>query len=155
GVRRGVKDGTVELELAPELGRVHEVTVVRQRDRAVRVLDGEGLRVLHRRFARRRIAHVTDRQLAGQVLELRVAEGLGDEAHLAPGGDAVSVAGGDPRGLLPAVLEGVESEVGEVARLRVTVDAEDAAHGSSFRSDARREMTGRGARRGGNYTPKT
>ena len=42
-------------------------------------------------------------------------------------GDPFAVAGDDAAGLLAAVLEGVEAEVGEAGRVGVAVDAEDAA----------------------------
>ena len=43
--------------------------------------------------------------------------------------EAIAVGGDDAGRLLPAMLQRVQPEVGDVGGLGVTVDAEDAAHG--------------------------
>ena len=62
-----------------------------------------------------RVAHVPDRHLAGERAQLLLVEDLDDEAEVAQGHDVPVLAGGDPRGLLAAVLQRVEGEVREPA----------------------------------------
>ena len=103
------------------------------RHRAARVLDGDGLRVLLGRVAGRRVADVTDGGEARQVRQAIGREDVVDVPHLAHVAQMVAVGRDDAGGLLAAVLQGVEAEVGEVRGLRVSVDADDAAHGSCGR----------------------
>ena len=60
-----------------------------------------------------RIAHVSDRHVARERLQLLLVEDLRDQAQLAHRRDVSALAGRDPGGLLPAMLERVEPEVGE------------------------------------------
>jgi hypothetical protein len=114
-------------QLGVELDRVDQVAVVRQRDVA-RVGAVDRLGVLPRRRARRRVAHVADRHVAGERLELRLVEHLRHEAEVAHGHDVAALGAGDARGLLAAVLERVEREVGEPGDFAFRrVDAEYAA----------------------------
>ncbi len=65
--------------------------------------------------------------VAGQGLELALVEDLGYQAHVAHGHDVAALADGDPGGLLPAVLQRVEGEVGQARDLALgRVYAEDA-----------------------------
>ena len=114
-------------ELGVQLDRVDQVAVVRERDLAlVRAVDRLG--VLPGRGARRRVAHVADRHRAGERLELALVEDLRHEAEVAHGHDVAALAGGDAGGLLPAVLEREEREVGEPGDFRLGCEhAEDAA----------------------------
>ena len=73
---------------------------------------------------------MADRGDALQRLERRLVEDLRDETELANRLDVASVGDGDARALLPAVLQGVEREVGEARDVAVRrADTEDAAHG--------------------------
>ncbi len=128
GVGGALEDRAARLEALAQLGVVGEVAVVGDGDRAARVVDGEGLHVLEVRAARRGVAHVADGGRAGQRREILGAEDGLDEPHGAVGEEPLAVAGDDARGLLPAVLERVQPEVGEVRRLGVPVNPEDAAH---------------------------
>ena len=57
---------------------------------------------------------MADRELAGERAQVVLAEGLADEAQLAPRDDVpAAVRRRDPRGLLPAVLQRVEPVEGE------------------------------------------
>ena len=72
---------------------------------------------------------MADGEAPGQGLELRLVEHLGHEPHLLDGRHVAAVGDGDPRALLPAVLQGVEGEVGQARHVAVgRMDAEDAAH---------------------------
>ncbi len=115
------------LQLAPELDRVGQVAVVGERQLAA-VVAPDRLRVLPGAAAGGRVAHVADRHVALQRLQLLLVEDLGDEAGVAHRGDVAALAGGDPGRLLAAVLQRVEAEVGEAGDVVPgCVYAEDAA----------------------------
>ncbi len=79
--------------------------------------------------AGRRVAGVTDRDLARQRLQLLLVEDLSDEAHVAEHGQSPTFGDGDPCRLLAAVLEREEREVGEPRHVAVVgANSEDAAH---------------------------
>ena len=63
--------------------RVHQVAVVRDRDRAAVGVGAEGLRVAQQAAARRRVAHVADRMPARQAREHLLGEHVRDVAHRA------------------------------------------------------------------------
>ena len=66
----------------------------------------------------------------GQVREAVGREDVVDVPHLADAAQVLAVRRDDAGRLLAAVLQGVQPQVGEVRCLRVTVDADDAAHDS-------------------------
>ena len=69
-----------------------------------------------------------DREVALERLERGLVEDLGDQAHVLVDQDLAAVADRDARRLLPAVLQRVEAEVGELGDvLARSPDAEDAA----------------------------
>jgi len=115
-------------ELGAELLGVREVAVVADRELAALVVDRDGLSVLEEGAARGGVAHVADGAATRELPELLLAESVLHQAHGAVGVELLAVARDDPCRLLPAVLEGVQPEVGHVGRLGVTEDAEDAAH---------------------------
>ena len=123
--RRAERDAAV-LQLGVELDRVDEVAVVAERDLAP-VGAPDGLRVLPRVGAGRRVADVGDRHIPLQRAQLLLVEHLVDEALIAHRHDVAALGGRDARGLLPAVLERVEREVRE---------AGDIVSGSEYAEDA-------------------
>ena len=127
GVAARLEDGARAHELVPELARVDEVAVVRHRNLAVGAIDEEGLRVVEAALAGRRVARVPDGQMAGEPLERGFVERVGDVPHRARRAHALAVGRDDAGAFLPTVLQGVQPEVGEVGRLGVPEDAEDAA----------------------------
>jgi hypothetical protein len=71
---------------------------------------------------------VADGGLARERLEdLLVAENVGHEPHALVRVERSPVGGDDTAALLPPVLQGVETQVGEVGSLRVVKNAEHAA----------------------------
>ncbi len=128
GVAVALEDRASRLELGPQLLGVREVSVVAHRQRAARVVDGDRLGVLDVRAPRGGVAHVPDGATARQLRELVLREGVLHEAHRPVGVEHLAVARDDAGRLLPAVLQGVQAEVGDVRRLGVTEDPEDAAH---------------------------
>src|SRR5262249_8313592 len=104
-----------------------QVAVVGQRHLAA-VVAPDRLGVLPGAAAGGRVAHVADRHVALQRLQLLLVEDLGDESRVAQSGDVAALAGGDPGRLLAAVLECVEAEVGQPGDVMAgRVYAEDAA----------------------------
>ena len=57
---------------------------------------------------------MADGEVAVERNEVALVEDLGDEAHVLDHGDGLAVAHRDTSRLLPAVLEGVEAEIGEM-----------------------------------------
>ena len=126
-VRRRLEDRAGGLEPFAQLGEIYEITVVRQRQTAARILDHQRLAVADRRRAGRRVAVMPDRAGAFELLDDRVVENVGDQAHPAMGDQGLAVGRDDARGLLPAMLLRIEAEVREVGGLRMPVHAEHAA----------------------------
>src|SRR5690348_7375675 len=87
----------------------------------------DGLGVAQAGAARRRVAHVPHGAIAGEATEPVAAEDVGDPTHGLLDVESVAVGGRNARGLLPAVLEGVEAEIGDVGGLGVIPHAEEAA----------------------------
>ena len=127
GVRSRPEPHSLGGQLVVELDGVDQVAVVAQRhDPAVVPVDR--LRVLPAAVAGRGVAHVSDRHLARERLQAPLVEHLGDEAHVALGGDVTALRGRDAGRFLAAVLERVEREVGEPGDVLLRcVDAEHAA----------------------------
>ena len=121
------EDRAAALELAADRAGVHQIAVVRDRERTAVGGRAERLRVAQARLAGRRVAHVADRVPARQLAQDLLVEDVGDEAHRAVHEVLAPVRGRDAGALLAAVLERVEAEVGEVRRLGMAVHAEDAA----------------------------
>ena len=92
-------------QLVAQLLGVDEVAVVPERDRAGAAVVDERLRVLPRVRARRRVARVADRELAGEAVQLLLVEHLRDEPEVAQHGQPAALGHGDPGRLLAAVLE--------------------------------------------------
>jgi hypothetical protein len=130
GVRRGLEDRAALFQPRLDLQRVGQIAVVGDGDGPVDVAEDQGLGVLEVAGAGRGVAHVTDGGLAGQALELGLGEDLGDQPHPDVGLELAPPGGHDAGGLLAAVLEGEEAEVGQLRGLRMVGDAEDAAHSS-------------------------
>src|SRR5690606_30578987 len=115
------------LEATAQAAEVREVAVVRDGERAVRVVDGEGLRVLEAALPRGRVAHVADRRRALKPLEHALAERVLHEPERAVRVDALAVGADDPAARLPGMLERRQAEVGEVGRLRGAPNPENPA----------------------------
>jgi hypothetical protein len=116
-------------ELGPQLARVDQVAVVPERDRARAAVVEQRLRVRPGVRAGRRVASVSDRDLAVQAREVLLVEHLRHEAEVAQRREPCLVGDGNPGRLLTAVLERVQAEVREPRDVAVGgVDAEDAAH---------------------------
>ena len=138
GVAVGLEDRPVADQPIADLVGVDDVAVVADADLAVHAVDDDRLRVGQLALAGGRVARVADGDMAGQRRERLLVEDVVDVAHLADRADAGAVRRRDAGALLPAMLQRVEAEIGELGGLGVAVDAEDAAllaelveHGSS------------------------
>src|SRR5439155_22144265 len=126
-VDRRLEDRAARLEPAAQLVSVHQVAVVRDRERPLGPLDHERLAVLEHGRAAGRVAVVADGEAAAEPRQDLLAEDLRYVAHAAVADEGLPVRGHDARRLLPPVLEGVEAEVRERRRLRMAEDADHAA----------------------------
>ena len=107
-----------------ELAGIHQVAVVSEGEGTEAGVEHHGLGVAGLAAAGGGIAVVADGQVTGQALEHRLIEHLADEAHVlvqahqlagaAGGGIRLHIEHGDAGRFLAAVLQGVETEVGEV-----------------------------------------
>ena len=127
GVRGRREERAARLERGADLARVDEVAVVAQGQRPAAGGEDDRLGVDQQRGAGRGVADVADRRLAGKAREPGLVEDVGDVAHLPLDVDLAVVERGDAGRLLAPVLEGVETEVGEVGGILRIADAEDAA----------------------------
>ena len=111
-----------------QLVGVDQVAVVAERDRAVGGGAERRLRVLPGAGTGGRVARVPDREVALERVERGLVEDLRDQPHVLVDQDLAAVADRDPGGLLAAVLQRVEAEVGQLGDvLAGRPDAEDAA----------------------------
>src|SRR4051812_25845684 len=124
-VRRRAERDAPAAQLRVQLDDVDEVAVVRERDLAL-VRAPDRLGVLPRVGAGGRVADVADRHVALQRAQLLLVEDLVDEPLVAHREDMAALGGGDARRLLPAVLQGIEREIGETRDLAPWGD--DAEH---------------------------
>ena len=110
-----------------QLAGVHQVAVVADRELAVHAVDDDRLRV-GRPCSRRRSSSGRGRWPGARAASQRLGvERLVDVAHRLRVADLDAVGRGDAGALLPAMLQRVQPEVGEVRGLGVAEDPEDAA----------------------------
>src|SRR5207247_5052012 len=101
---RGRHEGPAFLaEFLPDLVRVRDIPVVRERDVPVRGLDDDRLGVLEDARSRRGITNVADPVVPAEVHEVLLREDLVHEAH-APFGLHLAVVHRAARGILAAGL---------------------------------------------------
>ncbi len=128
-VRGRLEDRPFGDQVGPQLLGIGQVAVVGEGEGALAVTGEDRLGVGEDRGAGRRVPGVTDRHVTGKAGEHRVGEDVGDEAHAAVGaGDAAAVQGDDPGRLLAAMLQAVQSQMGDAGRLGNAGNADDAAH---------------------------
>jgi len=128
GIRGGLEQAAAPHELTAQGDGVGQIAVVADGESAELEIGEQRLHVAQHGAARRRIADVADRHMAGQAADdvLR-AEIVGDVAQAAMIVEMLAVAGDDARRLLSAVLQGVQSKGGVGRRFLVPEYAENAA----------------------------
>jgi hypothetical protein len=126
GVARGPEAHAAILEVAAKHLGIGEVAVVGDSDRPeLRVFNHDRLRVFEPVRAGGRVAGVTERTVPDQALERRLVKRLRHQPHVLVHPHHAPVAGRDARALLPAVLQRVEPEVGQVGDILAgRIDAE-------------------------------
>ena len=127
GVHGGLEDGALRLQAAANLPGIGEGAVVADGDHQTAVLHHEGLGVDEHGGAGGGIAHVADGQMTREPIQDSRVKDLGHQPQAPVHADPGAVAGDDAAGLLAPVLQGVEAEIGDAGRVRVPVNAEDAA----------------------------
>ena len=128
GVGGRLHDRALAHELVAQGDAVGEIAVMGDR-KAARIEFGEQrLNVAQEGRAGRRVAHMADGELAGQLLDhVALGEGLLDEAEPALGMVEFPVESDDAGRLFPAVLQGVQAERGDRGGVAVAIDPEQAA----------------------------
>ena len=127
GVGRGLEDRPAPHQRVPQLAGIDDVAVVPDSQLPVHAVDDDRLRVGQAALARRRVPHVPHRHVSRQLRERLAVEDVVHIAHRLRDADLRAVGRGNAGALLPAVLKRVEPEVGEIRRLGMSNDSEDAA----------------------------
>src|SRR5262249_3191569 len=105
---------------------VGQVAVLSNGDLALVAVDHDRLRVEQGFVARRRVARVTDSGGAGKFVQNIGLEDFFDLSHGAVGGKFAVVGRNDAGRFLSAMLQRIQAQVGELGRLLVAVDPDDA-----------------------------
>ena len=132
GVGGGLEVSAVAFQSGADVAEVHQVAVVGDGDEALGGFDADGLRVEQRGVAGGGVARVADGHVAGKLGEDVVGEDFRDQAHALDVGEVLAVGGGDAGGLLPAMLESVEAEIGLAGGVGMAVDGDYAAFFAEF-----------------------
>ena len=115
------------LQPAAHFQSICQVAVVPQREFAFIAVDDHRLRIDHRVVAGRRIARVSDRHWSGQFRQHIRRENFLHQPEALVEVQFLSVGRCDARRFLPAMLQRIQSEIGEFCRFGVANDAENAA----------------------------
>src|SRR5580704_6973274 len=126
GVARGLEDGPLTLEIAPQLSRVCDIAVVCYRDLSFVAVHQERLRVEQHRVAGGGVAGVADSEIARETGDAFGSEDIRDVTHGFEAADLAAVAGGDARALLAAVLQRIQAEIRQVRRFGMAVNSKHA-----------------------------
>ena len=130
----GLKEMSVGHQFAAQLGAVDEVAIMGKGDAAAMAVHDEGLGVDDRMGAGTGgVAHVADDDVfPGKLRELRaVGKHLAQQAHALVINDLFTVRGRQARAVLPAVLHGVERQIGLPCRVHRAA-VERAEHAAFF-----------------------
>ncbi len=130
GVAPGTKNGPLAFEVFSDFCGIHQGAVVSDGKCAPSGLNRDGLGGLDAGSADGGVAHMADAVAARQALKGPLGEDVCDQALRAvlEGPVGRIVVGDDARGLLPAMLKGVQAQVGQLCCLWMPKDAKDPAH---------------------------
>ena len=126
GIAGRLEDGAAAAEVGAQFAGIRDVAVVRDGDLALVAHHRKRLGVEQHGVAGGGVAGVTDGQIAGQFGQHVAGEDIGHMPHGLVGVDLIAVRGADAGALLPAVLQGVETEVCQFGCLGVAVDGDHA-----------------------------
>ena len=126
-VRRRLEDRAIPLQ--PRLGvpQVHQVPIVRNRDQPHRRFHRDRLRIQQRRIPGRRVARVPDCNVPGQSRQHLVGEDLAHQPHTLDVVHIMPIRAGNPRRLLPAMLQRIQPPVRHPRGIRMTIHRHDPA----------------------------
>ena len=127
GVARALKDGTAMLEPAAHFQRIGQIPVVSKRQLSLIAIDHHGLRVHQRCIACRRITRVADGCVARELRNHTRCENILHVAETLVHMDIHAIRRSNAGRFLSAVLQCVESQVGQFRGLRMPKNPEDAA----------------------------
>src|SRR5205807_3773308 len=124
-----LKNRTFALELVPQNICVNQIAIVGDRHLAADAIDHERLRVFDRAGAGGGIAGVPDRATSLELFHFRLTEHLRDKSYVFVNQErsARAVAGHNSSALLPAMLEGEKTVVGQDGRVGMTEHAKKSA----------------------------
>jgi hypothetical protein len=126
-VGRGLENRTGPNERVAQFAGIDQVAVVPDRQLPVGAVDHDRLGIGEPALAGRRVAHVAHREMSRQLGQRVVVEDIIDIAHRLRHADGRAVGCGNAGAFLSAVLQRIEPEVGEIGRLWMADDPEDAA----------------------------
>ncbi len=126
-VRARLKDRAPFLVLAAERPGIDEVTVMRDGQKPIDLLDNQRLDVLYPAGPRCRVAHVTDSGVAGKRAEIALFEHVGNKPRAFSAVKRPPVRRDNSRALLAAMLERVQTHIDARRRTCVAPDTDKAA----------------------------
>ena len=132
-VAAGLEDGAFAFQFAAEFRGIGQIAVVGQRDLDAANPDDQRLGVLANRNPRGGVTHVADGPVALQFLtKRRFVVYVRHEPHARVQPDVLAVITCDARAFLPAMLEGVQTEIGHPSRFRMSRHTKNSAHTRPF-----------------------
>ena len=114
-----MKDAAAAFQRVLQLGRVDDLAVVHCGKAADAAPRHQRLDVLDFAAAGRTVAHMPDRAAAGQGFQITRTECFGEQPLSLMATDALSIRRGDAGALLPAVLQRMQAEIGQLCCLRM------------------------------------
>ena len=128
GVAGGLENGPLVLESCAQLVRMGQIAVVGQGQGSLDIPQRQRLGVLPAGPARGGIAHMAHRHGPVQPVQDRLVKHLPHQSRVLVIGHLPVIDGGDAAGLLPPVLEGVQTIIGGAGAVSGwVIDAEHAA----------------------------
>ena len=123
----GLEQAALVFEVGAQQGRIDDIAVVRHREIARIVAEQERLDILDAAASGRRIAHMADRHVAAQRGELRLVEHLRHQSVTLDAAEYAVVRRHDSGPLLSAVLQRMQTVIGQRRGVRHAEDAEHPA----------------------------
>jgi hypothetical protein len=126
-VGRRLEDGTQMLALFSKLARVHQVSIVRDRDLPIAIRGQKRLKIRGEIASRRGVAIVPDGRVAREIGENTIGVHFADQPASFMNEQALAVGAADSGAFLPPMLQRIKSQVREPGRFGIAEDAEDRA----------------------------
>src|SRR5882762_2021585 len=126
-IARRLEERSSALELGTQITQIHQITVVRNGNKALSRLHADWLRIQQRRVARSRVARMADSHIALELGQYIVGEDIGNQPHALDVRKISAVGSSDTSRLLPTMLQGIESKIGLSRSIRMTVNSNNTA----------------------------